>query len=166
METLINDFSIGLFIWQTVLFLTLLFLLRKYAWKPILGAVEEREEGIKSALEAADNAKKEMEALNADNEKILREAKAERDSILKEARELKDGIIAEAKTQATEEADKVMASAREQINNEKMAAITELKNQVASLSVDIAEKILKSELKDDNKQKEMVNSALEEASID
>jgi F-type H+-transporting ATPase subunit b len=163
---LFNDFSIGLFVWQTVLFLALLFLLRKYAWKPILTAVEEREEGIKSALDAADNAKKEMEALNADNEKILREAKAERDSILKEARELKDGIIAEAKTQATEEADKVMASAREQINNEKMAAITELKNQVASLSVDIAEKILKSELKDDNKQKEMVNSALEEASID
>jgi F-type H+-transporting ATPase subunit b len=163
---LFNDFSLGLFVWQTVLFLALLFLLRKYAWKPILTAVEEREEGIKSALDAADNAKKEMEALNADNEKILREAKAERDSILKEARELKDGIIAEAKTQATEEADKVMASAREQINNEKMAAITELKNQVASLSVDIAEKILKSELKDDNKQKEMVNSALEEASID
>tara|TARA_B100000900_G_scaffold391672_1_gene386491 strand:- start:376 stop:873 length:498 start_codon:yes stop_codon:yes gene_type:complete len=163
---LFNDFSIGLFVWQTVLFLALLFLLRKYAWKPILTAVEEREEGIKSALDAADNAKKEMEALNADNEKILREAKAERDSILKEARELKDGIIAEAKTQASEEADKVMASAREQINNEKMAAITELKNQVASLSVDIAEKILKSELKDDNKQKEMVNSALEEASID
>ena len=163
---LFNDFSIGLFVWQTVLFLALLFLLRKYAWKPILTAVEEREEGIKSALDAADNAKKEMEALNADNEKILREAKAERDSILKEARELKDGIIAEAKIQASEEADKVMASAREQINNEKMAAITELKNQVASLSVDIAEKILKSELKDDNKQKEMVNSALEEASID
>jgi F-type H+-transporting ATPase subunit b len=163
---LFNDFSLGLFVWQTVLFLALLFLLRKYAWKPILTAVEEREEGIKSALDAADNAKKEMEALNADNEKILREAKAERDSILKEARELKDGIIAEAKTQATEEADKVMASTREQINNEKMAAITELKNQVASLSVDIAEKILKSELKDDNKQKEMVNSALEEASID
>lgn len=163
---LFNDFSLGLFVWQTVLFLALLFLLRKYAWKPILTAVEEREEGIKSALDAADNAKKEMEALNADNEKILREAKAERDSILKEARELKDGIIAEAKTQASEEADKVMASAREQINNEKMAAITELKNQVASLSVDIAEKILKSELKDDNKQKEMVNSALDEASID
>ena len=126
---LFNDFSIGLFVWQTVLFLALLFLLRKYAWKPILSAVEEREEGIKSALDAADNAKKEMEALNADNERILREAKAERDSILKEAREIKDTIIAEAKTQATEEADKVMASAREQINNEKMAAITELKLQ-------------------------------------
>ena len=138
---LFNDFSIGLFVWQTVLFLALLFLLRKYAWKPILSAVEEREEGIKSALDAADNAKNEMEALNADNERILLEAKAERDAILKEAREIKDGIIAEAKAQATVEADKVMSSAREQINNEKIAAITELKNQVADLSIDIAEKI-------------------------
>jgi F-type H+-transporting ATPase subunit b len=162
---LFNDFSIGLFVWQTVLFLALLFLLRKYAWKPILSAVEEREEGIKSALDAADNAKKEMEALNADNERILLEAKAERDAILKEAREIKDGIIAEAKAQATVEADKVMSSAREQINNEKIAAITELKNQVADLSIDIAEKILKSELKDNTKQKEMVNNALKEAAL-
>ena len=162
---LFNDFSIGLFVWQTVLFLALLFLLRKYAWKPILSAVEEREEGIKSALDAADNAKKEMEALNADNERILLEAKAERDAILKEAREIKDGIIAEAKAQATVEADKVMSSAREQINNEKMAAITELKNQVADLSIDIAEKILKSELKDNTKQKEIVKNALKEAAL-
>lgn len=162
---LFNDFSIGLFVWQTVLFLALLFLLRKYAWKPILSAVEEREEGIKSALDAADNAKNEMEALNADNERILREAKAERDAILKEAREIKDGIIAEAKAQATVEADKVMSSAREQINNEKMAAITELKNQVADLSIDIAEKILKSELKDNTKQKEIVKNALKEAAL-
>jgi F-type H+-transporting ATPase subunit b len=147
------------------LFLALLFLLRKYAWKPILSAVEEREEGIKSALDAADNAKNEMEALNADNERILLEAKAERDAILKEAREIKDGIIAEAKAQATVEADKVMSSAREQINNEKMAAITELKNQVADLSIDIAEKILKSELKDNTKQKEMVKNALKEAAL-
>jgi F-type H+-transporting ATPase subunit b len=162
---LFNDFSIGLFVWQTVLFLALLFLLRKYAWKPILSAVEEREDGIKNALDAADNAKKEMEALNADNERILREAKTERDAILKEAREIKDTIIAEAKAQATVEADKVMDSAREQINNEKMAAITELKNQVADLSIDIAEKVLKSELKDADKQKEMVNNALKEAAL-
>ena len=162
---LFNDFSIGLFVWQTVLFLALLFLLRKYAWKPILSAVEEREEGIKNALEAADNAKKEMEALNADNERILLEAKAKRDSILKEAREIKETIIIEAKTQATEEADKVLASAREQINNEKLAAITELKNQVADLSIEIAEKVLKSELNDADKQKELVNNALKEASL-
>ena len=162
---LFNDFSIGLFVWQTVLFLALLFLLRKYAWKPILGAVEEREEGIKNALEAADNAKKDMETLKADNERILREAKAERDSILKEAREIKETIITEAKTQASEEADRLLASAREQINNEKLAAITELKNQVADLSIDIAEKVLKSELKDADKQKELVNNALKEAAL-
>ena len=160
---LFNDFSIGLFVWQSVLFLSLLFLLRKYAWKPILGAIEEREDGIKNALEAADNAKKEMEALNADNERILQEAKAERDAILKDAREMKDTIIAEAKAQATAEADKVMTSAREQLNNEKMAAMTDLKNQVASLSVDIAEKILRAELSNDDKQKEMMDKALEQA---
>ena len=165
MENLVGDFSLGLFIWQTVLFITLLFLLRKYAWKPILNAVDEREEGIKNALDAADNAKKEMEALNADSDHILREAKAERDAILKEAREIKDGIVADAKAQATTEADKVLASAREQINNEKMAAITELKNQVADLSIDIAEKVLKSELKDADKQKDMVNKALKEAAL-
>ena len=160
---LFNDFSLGLFVWQSVLFLALLFLLRKYAWKPILSAVEEREEGIKNALDAAENAKQEMQALNADNERILQEAKAERDAILKDAREMKDTIIAEAKAQATAEADKVMTSAREQLNNEKMAAMTDLKNQVASLSIDIAEKILKSELTKDQKQKEMMDKALEEA---
>ena len=162
---LFNDFSIGLFVWQTFLFLALLFLLRKYAWKPILSAVEEREEGIKNALESAEKAKKEMETLNADNERILLEAKAERDNILKEAREIKETIISEAKTQATEEADKVLLSARKQINNEKLAAITELKNQVADLSVDIAEKVLRSELKDPEKQKELVNKALKEAAL-
>lgn len=165
MDKLITDFSLGLFFWQTLLFVILIFVLKKYAWKPILSAVEEREEGIKNALEAADNAKKDMEALKADNERILREAKAERDSILKEAREIKETIIAEAKTQASDEADKVLASAREQINNEKLAAITELKNQVADLSIDIAEKVLKSELKDADKQKELVNNALKEAAL-
>ena len=160
---LFNDFSIGLFVWQSVLFLALLFLLRKYAWKPILSAVEEREEGIKNALDAAENAKQEMQTLNADNQRILQEAKVERDAILKDAREMKDTIIAEAKAQATAEADKVMASAREQLNNEKMAAMTDLKNQVASLSIDIAEKILQSELTNDGKQKEMMDKALDEA---
>ena len=116
-------------------------------------------------MEAAANAKKEMEALNADNERILREAKAERDKILKEARETKETIVADAKIKATEEADKVLASAREQINNEKLAAITDLKNQVADLSIEIAEKVLKAELKDEEKQKELVNNALKEATV-
>ena len=165
MEKLINDFSVGLFFWQTLLFLVLVFFLRKFAWKPILEAVEGREEGIKNALEAADKAKTDMEALNADNERILAEAKAERDSLLKEAREMKENIITEAKEKASLEADKVMASAKEQINNEKQKAVTELKNHVASLSIEIAEKVLKSELKDADKQKELVGAALKEAEL-
>jgi F-type H+-transporting ATPase subunit b len=165
MEKLVSEFSVGLFFWQSILFLVLIFLLKKYAWGPILQAINEREEGIKEALEAADHAKKEMQALNADNERILHEAKVERDAILKEAREIKEGIISEAKTKATEEADKVMASAREQIHNEKMAAITELKNHVANLSIDIAQKVLKAELKDADKQQELVKKALQEAGI-
>ena len=165
MEQLINDFSIGLFFWQTLLFIILVFFLRKFAWKPILEAVEVREEGIKSALDAAEKAQAEMEALNADNERILTEAKAERDFLLKEAREMKEGIITQAKEKATLEAAKVMASAKEQINNEKQKAVTELKNHVADLSIEIAEKVLKSELKDLDKQKELVGLALKEAEL-
>lgn len=165
MEQLINDFSIGLFFWQSLLFLVLVFFLRKFAWKPILDAVEGREEGIKNALQAAEKAKADMQALNADNERILAEAKADRDKLLKEAREMKENIISEAKDKASQEADKVMAAAKEQINNEKMKAVTELKNQVAELSIEVAEKILKSELKDADKQKELVAAALKEAEL-
>ena len=165
MEKLINDFSVGLFFWQTLLFLVLVFFLIKFAWKQILEAFEGREEGFKIALDAADKAKADMEALNADNERILTEAKAERDSLLKEAREMKENIISEAKEKASLEADKVMASAKEQINNEKQKAVIELKNHVAILSIEIAEKVLKSELKDADKQKELVGAALKEAEL-
>ena len=165
MEKLLNDFSLGLFVWQTLLFVILVFFLRKYAWKPILNAVEEREEGIKNALDSAEKAKEEMENLNADNERILAEARLERDSLLKEAREMKNNIINEAKDQANSEAEKILTSAKEQINNEKMKAITELKNSVADLSIDMATMVLKSELKDANKQKELVSKALKEAEL-
>lgn len=165
MEQLINDFSIGLFFWQSLLFLVLVFFLRKFAWKPILEAVEGREDGIKNALQAAEKAKADMQALNADNARILAEAKADRDKLLKEAREMKENIISEAKDKASQEADKVMAVAREQINTEKMKAVTELKNQVAELSIEVAEKILKSELKDVDKQKELVAAAIKEAEL-
>lgn len=165
MEKLLNDFSLGLFVWQTLLFVILVFFLRKYAWKPILKAVEEREEGIKNALDSAEKAKEEMENLNADNERILAEARLERDNLLKEAREMKNNIINEAKDQANTEADKILTSAKEQINNEKMKAITELKNSVADLSIDMATMVLKSELKDANKQKELVSEALKEAEL-
>jgi F-type H+-transporting ATPase subunit b len=165
MEELFKDFSIGLFVWQTVLFITLIFLLKKYAWGPILSSIEDREQGIKDALDSAQNAREEMQALSADNQKVLQEAKVERDTILKEAREMKESIINDARSAASVEADKVIESAREQIQNEKMAAITDLKNQVASLSIDIAEKVLKSELSDQQKQKDFVAAALKDADL-
>ena len=152
--------EIGLIFWTTIVFLLLLIVLKKYAWKPILAAVDERNKSIEDALKAADKAKKEMLALNTDNERILIQAKKERDALLKEGREIKDSIISEAKDKAKLEADKILITAKEQINNEKMKAITELKNQVASMSIDIAEKILKSELSDKNKQKELIAEAL------
>ena len=152
--------EIGLIFWTTVVFSLLLVVLKKYAWKPILSAVDERNKSIEEALRAADKAKEEMLSLNADNERILIEAKKERDILLKEGREIKDSIIAEAKDQAKVNAEKILTIAKEQIINEKMKAITELKNQVANLSIEIAEKILKSELQDLNKQKELVTTAI------
>jgi|TARA_B110000261_G_scaffold28155_1_gene31631 F-type H+-transporting ATPase subunit b len=160
MENLYKDFEVGLFFWQSLLFIALILLLKKFAWGPILSAVEDREEGIKESLKLAEKAKEEMQALNADNERILSEARIQRDILLKEAREMKDKIVNEAKDQANTEADKILLSAKEQINNEKLKAITELKNQVADMSIDIAEKILRSELSDVNKQKELVAQVL------
>ena len=165
MDKLINDFSVGLFFWQTLLFVVLIFVLKKYAWSPILSAVEDREEGIKNALKSAENAKEEMQSLNADNERILAEARLERDALLKEAREIKGNIINEAKEQANIEADKILTSAKEQISNEKMKAITELKNTVAELSIDMATMVIKSELKDADKQQQLVTEALKEAEL-
>ena len=165
MDKLISDFSVGLFFWQTLLFVVLIFVLKKYAWSPILSAVEDREEGIKNALKSAENAKAEMQALNADNERILAEARLERDVLLKEAREIKGNIINEAKEQANVEADKILTSAKEQISSEKMKAITELKNTVAELSIDMATMVIKSELKDADKQKQLVTDALKEAEL-
>jgi|TARA_B110000438_G_C15725993_1_gene612026 F-type H+-transporting ATPase subunit b len=152
--------EIGLIFWTTVVFSLLLIVLKKYAWKPILNAVDERNKSIEEALRAADKAKEEMLSLNADNERILIEAKKERDILLKEGREIKDSIIAEAKDKAKGDAEKILTTAKEQIINEKMKAITELKNQVATLSIEIAEKVLKSELQDLNKQKELVATAI------
>ena len=152
--------EIGLIFWTTVVFSLLLVVLKKYAWKPILSAVDERNKSIEDALKAADKAKEEMLSLNADNERILMEAKKERDILLKEGREIKNSIIVEAKDKAKADAEKILTTAKEQIINEKMKAITELKNQVANLSIEIAEKILKSELQDLNKQKELVTTAI------
>ncbi|MBO0330957.1 F0F1 ATP synthase subunit B [[Muricauda] lutisoli] len=160
MEKLIEQFSFGLFFWQLLLFVALLFLLRKYAWKPILGAVEKREEGIKDALEAAEAAKKEMQNVTADSEKLLREAKVERDALLKEAREIKESIISEAKEQAQVEGDKMIKQAQATIESEKNAAVADIKAQVANLSIEIAEKVIKEELSDKGKQQKLVEDML------
>ena len=165
MEKLLSDFSVGLFFWQTLLFLVLLFLLRKFAWKPILEAVNEREDSIQEALDSAKEAKLEMAKLKSDNEDLLNEARAERDAMMKEARSIKDDIVAEAKTTANVEAEKIIISARESIQHEKMAAITELKNQVAVLSIEIAEKILKDELSSAEKQKALIDNVVKDINL-
>ncbi|WP_299548700.1 F0F1 ATP synthase subunit B [Seonamhaeicola sp.] len=165
MEELFGGFSLGLFFWQAVLFLALVFLLRKFAWKPILDSVSSREEGIKDALEAAENAKKEMENLQADNEKLLKEARAEREAMLKEARDIKNKMIEDAKEEANEAAAKLMAQAQATIETEKKAAISELKSQVANLSIEIAEKVVRDELSNKAKQVKLVESMLGEATL-
>lgn len=165
MEKLINDFSFGLFFWQIIIFVLLLLLLRKFAWGPILGAVNDREEGIKKALDSAEKAKLEMQNLQADNEKLLQEARAEREMMMKEAREIKAKMIADAKEDAKTEADKMVAQAQAAIESEKKSAIAELKQQVASLSLEIAEKVVKHELSDKDKQLKLVEEMLGEAKL-
>jgi F-type H+-transporting ATPase subunit b len=157
--------GIGLIFWTTITFLLLLGILGKFAWKPILNAIKTREEGITAALASAESALKDMRELKAANEHILNQARNERDNMLKEARETKDSIVAEAKQKAQSEADRIMASAREQIANEKNAAVADLKKQVAILSIEIAEKILKSELSNDEKQKSLVSNLMKDVNL-
>lgn len=152
--------AIGLMFWTIVIFILLLVILKKFAWKPILKAVDDRNSSIEDALSAAEKAKEEMAELSSNNEKILSEARIERDAIIKEAREIKEKTIADAKAAASDEAEKIIVSAKEQINNEKMKAMTELKNQVADIAINMAEKIIQSELKDTEKQKNIISEAL------
>ena len=130
-----------------------------------LKMIKDREDFIDSALKSAEVAKQEMQSLRSDNEKILAQARTERDMMMKEARDMKDSIVGEAKGKAKEEADKILASAREAIQNEKLAAISEMKNQVELLSIEIAEKILKHELADENKQKELIGTLLKDVKL-
>ncbi|ARV11813.1 F0F1 ATP synthase subunit B [Gilvibacter sp. SZ-19] len=165
MEQLLENFSLDLFVKQTVLFLLLIFLMVKFAWKPILNALNEREDNIQGALDAAEKAKLEMENLQADNKKLLNEARAERDAMLKEARDMKAKMIADAKDEAKVAADQMIAQAQAAIESEKKAAVADLKNQVASLSVDIAEKVVRAELADAGKQQKLVENLLGDAKL-
>ena len=157
--------GIGMIFWSTLFFLVLLFILGKFAWPAILSAVRARNESIRQALDAANKAKEEMARLQADNEKILAEAKAERDALLKEAKLVKDKLIAEAKEKAGEEAKKLVKSAREAIRAEKAAALNEMKEQMATLSVEIAEKILRAKLGESKAQKALVDKLIKEADL-
>ncbi len=152
----------GLVFWTTLGFLLILFLLGKFAWKPILKSIKEREDTFQDAQESAEHAKNEMRKLKESNDALLQEAREERDKLMKEARETKDQIISEAKTAAKSEADKILMASREEIKHEKLKAITELKNQVAEISFEIAEKVLTVKLSDADKQNDTINKALSE----
>jgi len=154
--------SYGTVFWATVAFLVVAFLLKKMAWGPILKSLEERSQGIENALNEAERARQEMSKLQAGNEQLLREARDERDRILVEAKALKDSIVSEARNKATEESTRIIEAARMEIDNQKKAAITELKNQVATLSVDIAEKLTREKLSDSEKQKALNESLIAE----
>ena len=155
----------GLFIWSTVAFILLFFLLSKFAWKPIVKALDERERSIEDALLKAEIAKEEMAKLTSENELLLKQARIERDEILKQAKELKDQIVSDAKTAAQTEGAKMIEKARLEIENQKIAAIAEVKNQVATLSLQIAEKVLRNEFEDQNKQNTLVADLLKEVKL-
>ena len=157
--------ELGLIFWQVVIFLIVVLLLRTYAWKPILSSLKERESSIEGALRMADQAKLEMQQLQAGNEKLLAEARMERDRILKEATTMSNQFIELAKTKATEEGSRLIAQAREAIQNEKNAALAEVKNTAAQLSIDIAERILRRELTDQPAQQQLVDSYLKEVKL-
>ena len=160
MEKLLNDFSYGLFFWQLVILAILILLLGKFAWKPILNSLTEREDGIRDAIASAEKARKEMASLQADNQRILQEARLERDTMLKEAREMKDKMIADSKTEAQAQGLKMIEQAKAAIESEKNLAMAESKTQVSTLSLEIAEKLLKDELSNKEAQTKLVEKML------
>ena len=165
MDKLISEFSFGLFFWQLLIFIFLVLLLKKFAWKPILNTVNERESSIKDAMREADKARNEMASIQESNQKVLKEARAEREALLKDARKTGAEIVAKAKTDAKTEANKIISQAQEAIDNEKRAAINELKNQVAQISLEIAEKVIETELENKDKQAQLVDKLLKNSSL-
>jgi F-type H+-transporting ATPase subunit b len=155
----------GLLFWMLLSFSIVLVILKKYAWKPIMGALKEREKSIEGALKSAEKAKAEMAKLQADNEKILAEARLERDKLIKEARQMKDKIVEDAKGLAQVEAQKMVEAARLSIISEKKAAIKEIKDQVAVLSIQVAEKLIKDKLADHTNQSEYIDRLLKDIKL-
>ncbi|MCL6462816.1 ATP synthase F0 subcomplex B subunit [Flavobacterium micromati] len=150
----------SLIFWTTIIFFVFFLLLRKFAWKPILGAVKGREESINNALASAESARREMQNLTADNERILQEARLERDNMLKEAREMKDKMVADSKKEAQIQGERMIAQAKIAIEAEKNAAMAELKSQVSTLSLSIAEKLLKDQLSNNEAQTKLIENML------
>lgn len=157
--------GIGLIFWMTIAFGLLLFILGKFVWPPVMRALNDREIAIEQSLHQAEAARREMEMLQFTNEKLLKEAKEERDALMRDARKVREKLIEDARERATLEADRILESARERIQHEKMAAITDLKNQVANLSVEIAEKLIREELTDTVRNKHFVDKSLGEINL-
>ena len=157
--------DIGLIFWTTLSFLILLFILGKFAWKPILNSVNDRETSILKALKEAENAREEMKNLSADNERILKDARIEREAMIKEARDIKVKMISDAKEEAKTTADAIISQAQEAIENEKKSAMADLKSQMASLSIEIAEKVVKQELSNKDKQLKLVEDMLNDSTL-
>jgi len=153
---------IGLIFWMTLSFSIVVWILGKFAWKPIMKALKEREESIENALHAAEKAKEEMSQLVFSNEQLMKEAKNERDTLLRDAKKISDKIVGDAKMKAESEANRIIQTTKENIHFEKMAALTELKNQIAILSIEIAEKVIKEDLSSDEKQKALIKKLLNE----
>lgn len=154
--------SLGLIFWMTLSFLALLFILAKYAWKPILKAIEKRENSIRDALQTAENTKLEMKKIQQDNELLLRQARDEREKMLRDAENVKNKIIAEAHDKARSEFERIVASAHETIHNEKMALIIDLKNQAAIIAIEIAESLIREELSDSHKNKQFIDKLVKD----
>ena len=165
MEKLINEFSFGLFFWQLLIFVGLILILKKFAWKPILDTLNERENSIKESLESAQKAKDEFSKIKADNEKILNEARKERDFIISDAKKTGRLLIEDAKNAAKLESEKIIGNARESMTNEKKLILKDLKSQVIDLSVDIASKILKKELNKKERQDDFTQKLIDEIEI-
>jgi F-type H+-transporting ATPase subunit b len=157
--------GLGLIFWMTITFSIVLFILSKFAWKPILKSIRDREDSINNALNSAEEARKQMTALKSDNEKLLNQARAERDMLLKEANDMKEQIIAQAKKSADEEGRKIIIKANESIEAAKLNAMNELKAQVAILSVDLAEKVLRKKMEDRGAQEAFVNENLKSITL-
>jgi F-type H+-transporting ATPase subunit b len=154
--------AIGTLVWSVLIFSLFFLILTKFAWKPILSAVKARDEMIKGSLESAEKAREEMMKLQSDNEAILRKAREEREGILKEAREVRDKLISEAKGRASEEAEKLVEKARAGIESEKRKALSEIHEQVATLSVEIASKLLGEKLAHTGEQEKLIDNYLKE----